>query len=135
MSKLGYAAIFIGVGLGISVLVVPYQFMQGIQRGLSGDAINAPIIQRAYGAGSLSDISISPTNNLFKTRSVYEIIFRGSSSGDITSMEFTFPGGFHIANARLIHEVRHASTLSASAYAPSLGLTSSRSTLDLILTP
>ena len=124
MSKLGYAAIFIGVGLGISVLVVPYQFMQGIQRGLSGDAINAPIIQRAYGAGSLSDISISPTNNLFKTRSVYEIIFRGSSSGDITSMEFTFPGGFNIANARVIDELSNAGTLSVSGQTLILTLSS-----------
>jgi len=75
---------------------VPQQIMQVQQ-------VNTPaMVQKAYGAGVLTNVFALPADNLFSTKTYYTIAFTTATAGSINVIEMTFPAGFNVASAKLL---------------------------------
>ncbi len=68
---------------------------------LGWQQVNFPM-QSIYGAGTLTNVFVSPSANVFSTTSYYTISFNTATPGIIKSIEITFPSGFNIASTKLI---------------------------------
>ena len=74
--------------------------------GFDEQAINLPsVLPAAYGAGTLTNVRVSNTNNLFGSTSWYVVSFRTATTGTIARVEMTFPSGFDISQVRRIDNV------------------------------
>lgn len=59
-------------------------------------------IPSASAAGTLTNVIVEPSNNLFSLESHYVVGFTAGTTGTIKTVNITFPAGFNIANANLI---------------------------------
>jgi hypothetical protein len=75
---------------------IPQQIMQVQQ------VNDPPIVQKAYGAGVLTNVFALPADNLFSTKTYYTIAFTTATAGSINVIEMTFPAGFNVASAKLL---------------------------------
>jgi hypothetical protein len=62
------------------------------------------IIKPAEAAGTLTNISIVPTNNIVNTRATYDIFFKTATTGTIKIIHMTFPSGFDVSAATKVIE-------------------------------
>jgi hypothetical protein len=65
--------------------------------------INSPsIIPPAYATGALANVSVLPSDSIYKATSYYNIGFTTGTTGTIKTIEMTFPSGFVVSAAKLI---------------------------------
>lgn len=70
-------------------------------------------LKSVYGAGTITNVFVSPSANIFNTNSYYTISFNTATAGIIKSIEITFPAGFNIVSAKLM-EIQGIGTGSAT---------------------
>jgi hypothetical protein len=57
------------------------------------------ILKPAMAAGSLTSVTVIPTNNIVNTRTTYDIFFKTATTGTIKIIHMTFPSGFDVSAA------------------------------------
>lgn len=62
------------------------------------------IVKPAEAAGTLTSISILPTNNIVNTKSTYDIFFKTATTKVIKTIEMVFPSGFDLSAAKKVIE-------------------------------
>jgi hypothetical protein len=90
----------IGILMTATTAELAFQIPQHI---MQVQQVNAPpIVQKAYGAGILTNVFAMPADNLFSTKTYYTIAFTTATAGSIKIIEMIFPTGFNVASAKLI---------------------------------
>jgi hypothetical protein len=62
------------------------------------------ILKPAMAAGSLTSVTVIPTNNIVNTRTTYDIFFKTATTGTIKIINMTFPSGFDVSAATKLIE-------------------------------
>ncbi len=83
----------LSLGLAFVILVISTSPFSSLQ-----------FVKPAMAAGTLTSISIVPTNNLVNLRSTYDIFLKTSTTGTIKTIEMTFPVGFDLSAANIVIE-------------------------------